>query len=450
MAPEEEIRPQVQVAVRRALGLEAATRISRGLYEASMSARSPDSRRKPQNSQKPYHLVENEAAFLRTGELSGSYRNRPDKLHSRIEDKAGQLPDRLALLFEDVSLLAHPPFSDREAGFDAADGGEGGYFTAEQWGDAWLDLMEIHPEEDLGDVFSSRSIYSHNPAGRFGRKLGELWAAVMLYPVDVPPQRLWIDAIQGFIDGLYLDNPRFGRSERPQARREFIETLADEVETWGMERIDAAAQSEQEWFDQRRERNQVERRIREELSEMLEEEGIDPMYVLNYVQFEFAEPLRRGSRGSDQGDAEITPKALRAFIEGEQLQAKAAILAELDDDAQAIREKTGRGPAPTAILEAIYRSEGASSLEIARECTRREHQASVTETARDMAGEREPADRPGKVWVDRPLLAGDPSGWTLTDYGRLLAEHLFDGHHGLGVRELTEAHVERLAPTVGE
>lgn len=123
-------------------------------------------------------------------------------------------------------------------------------------------------------------------------------------------------------------------------------------------------------------------------------------------------------------------------------------MAKLSDDAEAIREKSGKGPDPDAILETIYRGEGYSSLEIAKQCTKREHQPGVTETATDMAGQKDPDDRPGRVWNEIPILEGDPEGWSLTTYGCLLAEHMFDGHLGYEVSDLTDDHIELLDPVL--
>lgn len=413
--------------------------------------REPDPRRTPQNAQKPYHLVESEFSFLRSGEPAGSYQNRPDKLYSRVEEKVQQLPDRLALLFEDVSLLDKPPYSEQEPTFDVADGEEWGYFTPEQWHGAWWALMVemgAFPEEDLSDAFGYRSIHSHNPAGEFGRQLGQLWASLMLYPQDIPPERLWIDAIQGFIDGLYLDNPDLGGRDRPQERREFVETLVDEIDTRAMEKIDSEAEEEEDWFDDWKAGNQSIQQTQEKVDEILEDEGIDPVYIGNYVHFEFTDRLREHSpTGLEE---EITAPAVRELIEEEQLRAKSAILAKLYDDATDIRKRSGKGPEPTAILKTIYRDEGASSLEIAKKRTRREHQSGVTETAADLAGQKNPDDRQPRVWDEFPILEGDPDEWTLTTYGRLLARHMFEDHLGLGVRDLTDEHVNLLAPTVDD
>lgn len=447
MSSEIELQSRLQTAVQRALILNGKTRISRTLYESSFSLQEPDPRRKPQNAQRPYHLVESEYSFLNTGEPPGSYQDRPDKLHSRVEDKVNRLPDRIELLLEDISMLSEPPFSEREALFDVSDGDEYGYFTAEQWGDAWLDLMGIYPQEDLTDVFSDRSSSYHNPAGEFGQKLGRLWASLMLYPENISPQQLWIDAVKGFVDGLYLNNPHLGERARPQQRRKFIETLVDEVETWAMEEIDTKAKSEQEWFDEWKDRDKIDRKTRKRITKILENEGIDPVYVRNYIYFELTDHLRQRPSKSSIED-EITPDIVVKLVEEEQLRAKAAIMAKLSDDAEAIREKSGKGPDPDAILETIYRGEGYSSLEIAKQCTKREHQPGVTETATDMAGQKDPDDRPGRVWNEIPILEGDPEGWSLTTYGCLLAEHMFDGHLGYEVSDLTDDHIELLDPVL--
>lgn len=447
MSPGSDLQGRLQTAVLRALVLEGKTRFSRSLFEASFSTREVDPRRKPKNAQKPYHLVESESSFLRTGEPQGSYSDRPDKLHSRIDDKVNRLPDRLALLFEDVSLLDNPPFSEREVMADTVAGEELSYFTPERWGDAWLDLMDIPPQRDLTEAFTPGSSPSHTPAGEFGRKLGKLWSSLMLYPSDIPPQRLWLDAIQGFIDGLYLENPELAGEDRPEQRREFIERLVDEIEARALKKIDTRAQAEEEWFNDWKARNKSFRQSREKVTKILENEGIAPVYVSNYVYSELTDSSHEHFTETDtEVDDEINPEAVREFIEAEQLRAKAAILERLYDDAALLREKSGRGPEPTAILKAVYRREGTSSVEIAQACTREEHQAGVTETAQDMAGHKNPDDRPGKVWAEFPLLEGTPEGWTLTTYGRLLARHMFDGHLGINASDITDDHVKLLAP----
>lgn len=455
MSPADDLRSNLVNAAHRALIVEAKLRISRNLYEVSFTPSQPDPRRKPQNAQKPLHLVESEYEYLKTGEATGSYKNRPDKLESRIKEKTNLLPKRLELLFEDVSELENPsypllggpddPFIPPEL-LDDKDGEEKGYITPDQWGDAWLDLMEIHPQTDLNDAFAHHGLnFGYTPAGEFAKKLGQLWFNLMFYPPDVSQESLWIDAIWGFVDGLYLSNYRI--DERPQRQREFVNQLVDELETRASARIAHVESGEQEQFESMKAYEESMQRAREEVTHILEEEGIDPLYVRNFVVDELIDSRRMHNPHTDFNfEEQFSRGDVVDLIEREHLREKAVIKARLYRDSKAVREKSGKGPEPDDILKTVYQNEGASSLEIAKQCTKRKHQGAVTESAADLAGNKDPDERPGKVWDDLPILEGRADGWDLTIYGGLLAEHMFGSHLGIGIRDITEKHVQLLVP----
>jgi len=453
MPSAEDLHSRLATAAHRALIAESKLRISRNLYESSFSTNKPDPRRKPQNAQKPLHLVESEYEYLKTGEATGSYSDRTDKLESRIEEKANLLPKRLELLFQDVSELENPsypmwggpddPFAPPGLSENETRK-EKGYITPDQWGNAWLDLMQIHPQTDLNDAFAHHRLnFGHTPAGEFGEKLGRLWAKLMFYPPDVSQESLWIDAIWGFVKGLYLDNHRI--DERPQRQQEFVDQLVDELETRATARIDDVKAEEQEQFDSMMAHRESRQQAREEVTDILEQEGIDPLHVRNYVVEELTNSHRmHGLRTDFDFEEQFSTEEVLDLVEREQLREKALIQARLYKDSKAVREKSGKGFAPDEMLRAIYHNEGASSLEIAKQCSKPEHQGGVTETAADMAGKKDPDERSGKVWDDMPILEGGADGWTLTTYGGLLAEDMFGGHLGIGVRDITDEHVQLL------
>lgn len=69
----------------------------------------------------------------------------------------------------------------------------------------------------------------------------------------------------------------------------------------------------------------------------------------------------------------------------------------------------------------------------------RNYTAAITETARDLAGKRDPDEYPGRdIWTTRPILTGSKGEWDLTTYGRVLAVFIDGEQWQLNTRRISD------------
>lgn len=419
-----------------------------------------------------YTLTTAQRRYLRTGDPgTESVTN----METRIQDKVEHLADRIDHLLSDVNLLHSNEYLTDESWKDTWTELLG--FTAspvkpysrrrrirEQ-----ADSEERPSESDLVNACrASTDDGIHRPISaptEVGRDIGRFARQLMLAPGNLELDEILQELAYGFIEGVYVDHRPAGIGhEHPEQRRKHVNELLTALS----ERLEHELSYDREWAELEREgriqgniwkRHQTKMisRIREILDE--EPAPVAP----RRPRPEFEELVRKKREGLDTEESEVNEAGIDCHdlfwlltaeaIESEYLPGSAGHWAEFQheygppdqfdpgefvtrdrvltaiekwrvlerirlkqnysEDKQQLQEKRVRGVDALDVVREIFEHDGSiSSKGIARALgSETSNQGQVTQICTDLAG---------REWDERPLVAGDKNGWTLTMYGELL------------------------------
>lgn len=358
-------------------------------------------------------LTDAQYQYLTTGELTGSYADRPDKLEARISDTLALLPRRFELLFEDIGALSRNY-----------------YFETDEWEEAWIDLMNLHRQEPIQGQFEFDPTFRDaSQAAKFGQEIGRMVERVMKTPRGTSTVDIWTDLVDGFIEGLCFGLYHERQTDTEDFRREILDSILSTVEARHASRARAFEAYRQADLEDRAAHEQAwDSKLREILA-ILEEQALvgdewrnrDAGPRVDSIAYWLASAIY-WEMYPEQGmspaaiDELVTPEAVMDVVRTRELETLLALRGLIQDDIERLREKSGRGPSPTALLEEIFENGPGSSGELAARLDD-DRVAGITETARDLAGTRDPSASPRDVWTERPLLTGDTDSWDTTPYG---------------------------------
>jgi hypothetical protein len=305
----------------------------------------------------------------------------------------------------------------------------------------------------------------------FGRDIGELARKLSLAPGEMDEDEVLQDIAYGFIEGLYFDHRPAGLGNQlMQQRQKYINEIISALQ----KQFEHQLTYDREWAELEREwrvqgdlwdehRTEMISRLREILNEAPEpiiprrsiskfcsrvlenrgdtnseetginESGIDCrdlLFLMIDTSTESDHPV--GSAGhwgdfqtaygsADQFEPEefIQYDRVVSLIEEWKVLKRNILYRHCQTDAERIREKKARGLDALDVFSAVHNSKSSiTSKQIAREIgSETSYQGQVTQICTDLAN---------REWEKRPVLSGSKDGWELTDYGRLLAECMFE------------------------
>lgn len=403
---------------------------------------------------KSYELSEKEQSYLEDGTAPGSYR--PHELENRIEEKVERLPDRFRALFDDIELL-------NRGYFDSGDQASSERYlplATDSGYHAWLDLMgfdEPQTKQAIVDEFSyTREGHGSAPA-RFGAHLGQMVNRLMRWPDfgGIEEEDIVADLVWGFLRGLTFDN-RAARDVTEDVVRDetadILQQLHDRAEIYAESTGDPSNLTN--FFsrmNKRRElREQMARRVGDILmgrtsggtcpvfSELVERDH-DSGDTAGGLFYEVVDHLADKHLENDdpvrstgqwfafckeheplaEFDVEeyLTEQRVLSIVQERRLVERVLLRKILDADAEVLAEKSWRGVSASRLLPVIIDEESISSKALAKTLETSDYEGSVTGLAKQLAGQ-DSWPEGVTVFVDRPLLHGDASGWQPTRYGR--------------------------------
>lgn len=432
------------------------------------------------------------------GYIERGGRERTDKLENQVEKKVELLPERFEILFEDVEQLHSGRFESEHDGIVEINESEvdehpkpAEYehycpLDTDAGFDAWLSLMGFEEKPTKREVRNSLT-YSVVDRGSapadFGAKLGLMAHRLMRWPDQdsVENEDLEADLIWGFLEGLCFKWRRAG-----DLTPELVEETATEILDRMEQRIELAAEiwrERQEWVrsgglkeiarrsmwgdEKRAMANRVNdilaardvtsgREVGPEYGERLSGEKGDEEarlcynivdYLINYhiesdgrigtvgQMQEFKE--KYGPREDFDVDSLVTEKVVEQIIEEKRPREQAQLMELVKEDTQRLREKhRRRGVSATNVLEEIAEAnQRLTSSEIGNQLGA--YVGNVTRVAKDLAGVDCEGREQYEVWIDRPLIEGNPGGWQLTNYGEAVYGRLKDSERPWGLVSTT-------------
>jgi hypothetical protein len=435
---------------------------------------------------KCYRLLDTERAYLEEGTATGSYRDH--ELKERATEKVELLSDRFEHLFVDTELL--------ERRFQE----ESNLLATEEGFQAWCRLMGLEgaTRGEVEEALSfGRSQRGSAPAD-FGAELGKTVDRLMRWPEfgDVTEEDIVADLVWGFLRGLQFDRRVAGEVTGARVQDdtdEIIGRVAERVDTF-TESLDT--DSTPGFLLRQRSRQNKRQEMTTRVQDLLvEDHSKDGEKLATEIakrheedEDEVSDFARQvvghimdgavdgdqtiGSFGQFQsfwdryGPAEefdtgeiVTESKVYSVIEERRLDEKHELKRELEREAEALADKGRKGIPAADVLPLIVEDGPLSSKEIATQVAdSRNHAASVTRLAKDLAGDESGSTLDGpKIWTARPLLAGDPSGWETTEYGKA-ATHALERHlaqnethpYGLDPREASPFPDELLSRALSE
>jgi hypothetical protein len=408
-----------------------------------------DSPREDMGKRKNLRLSDMELEYLKNGD-TGSYST--GEIDGRITETRDKLPKRLKILFDDVAKLS-----------------EGEYLSADEWMEAWLELMD--KEGDISkrqseSIFDWGSIENPpvTPPGGYslGYDLGEMVSRLMLYNKE--RSKTNADILLGFLHGLY--GARDSEESLKTVKRiiPHLEERAEESVEW-RESIDMAediVQYKREELAARVLKRLIDRDLVEltkadssEESQNEPEEETEPSLpsgisiVMEALDDEFGaewyvSELENDRKWKDTQEIRevdnrfaglnIETEEIERVIEERNLEQEIEFWQQVDRDRSIVRENKWSDVSPSDILRCLYNKHGdmepsaestSKASDINRSIRSGDRKGNLTVTKKkilpELAGQRD-----NKNWSERPLIEETEGGWSLTEYGELISYIIFD------------------------
>lgn len=438
----------------------------------------------PAKSGRPsYPLTSAQRTYVSTGDPGGS---RESEVESAVENKVEQLGQRVDHLLSDVQLLAHNGFLDEDRWFDAwvdfIGFGDSGYRPnadrravpefVETGIPGYEDVTDEDPTHtDIVDACTVgagdwRSRPTSSPE-QIGYQVGAMLQRLMFYPDGVNAEKMSFDIAWGLADGfLRGDMPAYAVSgdQRRELKEDFIKYQQNRLEgevdidkEWEERRTKSHEQSEA-WTDARTEMKVA---VEETLSEIglpihsefrhrvdkegfkSDEAGLEAGEVTDYLIDHLVDvpddidekPAVSGKVGTmgqwalfqnqygpvDEFDPEevVTEEAVLGAVEEHDLLEKAQLAAFVDDDVETLADTGWKKIGAVDVVNEVAEQAGsARSADIARAIKGENHKGSVTKLCADLAGRD----------FERAILEGGRGNWSLTPYGKLVAEYVSNSY----------------------
>lgn len=387
--------------------------ISRDLYEGSEK---PLRHEEIRSSRKLLRLSEKEFKYLELKNgleekpIPDEWGYRPHELEDQIEGKLELLPYRVRLLADDIRAL------------DQYD-----LFDSDRWS-IHLDELGFQASQSALSTISYNDGIDQYEFGSIGEMFGLLSHRITQAANNDTGDE--VDLILGFIEGLLFAHNIDAHS---RTRKSTIPSLLEVLETRSEEFIERSASQERdadEWYRNRTEEREHDLRY---LSDIIDKYDIAPeqssKHIASFVKSRLE--LKRSSECQDDISIpnDVTAKdVIEAVIDG-QLVEERQFRNISHEHWKRLNQKSARGPDPIDILQLLDENGDSSSREIANELSKKEGNsrdwtAGVTESARDLAGQRSTDEYPRReIWNDHPLLNGDSHNWSLTPFGKALVEY---------------------------
>lgn len=373
-------------------------------------------------SKRLLRLPEAQFKYLNSGELSGSYTDRPDKLENIINDKLKLLPTRFDILIDDIDLLS-----------------QYGCFEGPIWEDAWLELLDVDQDSEIPPQFAfDPKFHDASQAAIFGEKIGRMINQLMLTPRGKSRLDIWTDLLDGFLEGLCFSVYHQRRTDTVDFRTRITEDILSTVES----RHNSRAQTFEAYYESELEeqaaRQEAWESILRDILDILEKHDIlteewsasergppidSPEYWLATTIYWKIFPDTGGTPGKIEEP--VTESAVLEVVDQQNLEKEFSLRQLLKADAERLGEKSGRGPDPEAIFKEIFENQSGPSKNLGNRLEDNRI-AGITETARDLSGQRDSANLDRDIWSDRPILKGDKDSWQLTSYGKALGYYMYD------------------------
>lgn len=421
-------------------------------------------------SSKNRRLSDTERSYLEDGAVPEDSKYRPHELENRIEEKVEHLPDRLTTLFDDVELLDRGYF-ESDPSVDPGDLDSGDEVPGERYSPlatesgyrGWLNLMgfdEQPTKQKIAEEFSYTTAGGSSAPARFGAHLGRMVNRLMRWPDfgGIENEDVAADLVWGFLKGLVFYHRKAGDVTEEVIRDEsddILQRLHDRAEIYaearrsmdGLAGILSGAHEKTELREEMAQRvgdillERTSGTSRPVFSEMVERHadggrgggGLFYDVVDHLVDREIDNDHSYGSfkqwsafcekqepLESFDVEAFLTEERVLSIVEERRLVERALLQKILDADAEALAEKTWRGVSASSILPLIVEEEPISSKALAKEIETADYEGSITGLAKQLAG-RDTWPEGVTVFISRPILQGDPTGWQLTRYGQAAA-----------------------------
>lgn len=404
----------LQKAVNNAWWLDRQLQVKRDLWEATYSNREHE---KVRASRKHLRLSEREYQYLELLEfpredIPAEWGYRRHELENRINEKIDSLPTRFRILADDIEALSWNNYLESEA---------------------WLKTLD-----DIAFIGSNRGepIYGGRrydappirPAG-IGELFGNIAAHLVHFGPEHSPQSVYSDLVWGFTASLLFEGLI---NHRPSEKKQIAENVLEGVYERNAKSFGRLQHFENEAFERYQQSDAHRDQLHQWIRDILEEHDIeirDPMLFHIVDEIIPSDEKHDSERTEELIEEYLHPKNVIGAVVDLGLAEETRLTRLLFEDADRLRAKSGRGIDVNHVLEiANWRGPVASS-EIARAyrdkpgTPERQPTAGVTELARDLAGERDVQENPGReIWSERPILIGDKDGWDLTPYGTVLYE----------------------------
>ena len=370
-----------------------------------------------------YRPNETEETYLKGEEqdLPKSYRERPDKIESGIEDKAELIPKRFERLFRDILLFSR-----------------GGYLDDKTWHDDRIRLFRAPYRRESFTYTPPRMApmggTSHSPsaAEEWGKRLGAAVARLLPSPREAHGEETRKEVVWGFMKGMrsHPDDQLMLRFVRDTSRI-LAKRASDEIELW-----DEADDGSQRSFEHSVKRGEE---VHEDIARVIEDAGISPRDWMirrtkQHLTAEFKAPLEAidweltdDEYPTDEG---VSQELILDIVRERRLPQKQKLVDLLREDAERIRRKSGQGANGVEVHTQVFNEQDSGQTDsesIADELNKRSV-GGVTRVAMDLAGNPEGRtdweQRGIDVWIDHPILREDDGEWRTTAYGLTLAHHL--------------------------
>jgi hypothetical protein len=318
--------------------------------------------------------------------VSESYRDRPDKLHAKIQNRTETLPTRVDALLEEIELLAGAGYLDTEERPNLEE-----YLTLFHGTDTEKHSFESNREDLTTGIDSSPSL--------FGERLASAASRLLVFPAHVDESDATLELAVGFLGWLI---------DRTDGGRELLTELSELVD------------AEQERRDRLPEIHAEGVVSPEYIANILRENDIDPTFPLiaevdNSLSYEGGEGPTEQQIMAAAADLRATKREmLRRYIRAD--------LRDLDD-------REWNGVSGLSVIRAVADAGGlirdvADEINSGTDIERRRAIPTVGRFTRFLSGEQIDGwgqrDAPPVFYLDES--GEDIPDWSvkLTDYGRVL------------------------------
>lgn len=404
---------QLQKGHRIAMCVFDSARISQDLNEVSEE---PFKYEQIRASRKPLRLSEKEFKYLELKNdieeksIPNDWGYRPHEIENQLDEKLELLPYRFRLLADDIHSL-----------------NQYNLFNSEHW---------IAQLDELGFQASQSTMSTANYNGgeidryKYG-SIGEMFGLISHRITHAADNETGdeVDMILGFIEGLLFAHDI---DARVHTRKSIFPNVIEALKTRSEELVEQFTSNERdanEWYQTQTEEREQELRY---LSDVIEQYEIVPEQSSENVASSVKFQLESHERSVNQDNANIienitAKEVIETVIEESLVEARQFENISYEHW-ERLEQKSGRGPDPKDILLFLDENGDSSSREIADELSQvegsdRDWTAGVTESARDLAGQRSIDEHPEReIWSNHPLLNGNPDSWSLTSFGKALTE----------------------------